>query len=344
MKSDNNKRTHSDDSTPLHIQVAEKFISVLKTAVRSKNPTWDKLDYPALYPYNMITGSRYTGTNLVSVLDNYDDPRWITANQAKEYGWAIRNGEHGQSIELIKMTPNGSKPDKKVISSAKTISDSPLKSNRIELTEVLIYNYDQIDFCHHSSTQKKKEWKNHPFTRAENLVQACGAHVDHSVWEGACYFPKEDYITMPFPDQFNSLRRYYAVLFHELYHWASSPNRLNLLQRKIGDPTSYARDEIRAELTSLFMCRNLDMGHYWNIHTGYMNQFAKILEYDPFEIHLAAIDAERASRYLMGFLLSIERLQTKEEDYYRTAWIPPESTFPDIEPEDTSTDRGRSRR
>lgn len=329
---------------PHHILAAEKFISLLKTAVGDKNRTWDKLEYPAFYPYNMITGSRYTGTNLLSVLDTYSDPRWITARQAKEYGWNVRDGEKGQKIQLIKMTPNGPALNKKIATSAKTISDGKLQQNGIALTETVIYNFNQIDFSHGSQVENKKEWTDHPFSRAENLVKACGARVEHTVWDGACYFPHEDSISMPFPDQFNSLRRYYATLFHELYHWASSPHRLNLLPREQGNPASYARDEIRAELAALFMCRNLDMGHYWNAHAEYINRFAKYLEYDPFEIHLAAVDAERASKYLMGYLHSWERLQAKEEEYYRTVWIPSETDYTDLDFESLSSSQSRGKR
>ncbi|MEE8723965.1 MAG: ArdC family protein, partial [Atopobiaceae bacterium] len=51
---------------------------------------------------NAATGARYRGINRLSLAAasarcGFDDPRWITYNQAREAGWHVRRGERAQA-------------------------------------------------------------------------------------------------------------------------------------------------------------------------------------------------------------------------------------------------------
>eukprot|EP00961_Rhodomonas_salina_P256559 3467000-Rhodomonas_salina.3 len=58
--------------------------------------------YPAgAAPYNAVTGITYTGRARKKLLKSgFEDARWVTAQQAREQGWEIMQGEVGTSIRV----------------------------------------------------------------------------------------------------------------------------------------------------------------------------------------------------------------------------------------------------
>src|SRR5207249_2520280 len=89
--------------------------------------------------------------------------------------------------------------------------------------------------------------------RAWELIESCGAVVE---WRGkqAFYDPSNDHIRLPHKHRFQSELDAITVLFHELGHWTSHPNRLNRPGFKPWDKESpeYAFEELVAELTACF--------------------------------------------------------------------------------------------
>lgn len=54
------------------------------------------------FPFNLITGKEYSGSNtLYLMMQNRNDPRWLTYRQAQSVGAQVRKGEHG--VSLIKL-------------------------------------------------------------------------------------------------------------------------------------------------------------------------------------------------------------------------------------------------
>lgn len=59
-------------------------------------------------PHNPLTGTTYKGGNrlhlaAMAMIRGYDDPRWVTFNQAKKAGWKIHKGAKSCVIEKWKM-------------------------------------------------------------------------------------------------------------------------------------------------------------------------------------------------------------------------------------------------
>jgi putative DNA primase/helicase len=105
---------------------------------------------------------------------------------------------------------------------------------------------------------------------------------------------------LPGKAQFASAANYYATALHELGHWTGHASRLN---RDLAHPfgsVGYAREELRAEITSMILGSELGIGHDPAQHAAYVGSWIKVLTKDPFEIFRAAADAEKIQRFVLG--------------------------------------------
>ncbi|HEX7361412.1 MAG TPA: zincin-like metallopeptidase domain-containing protein [Bryobacteraceae bacterium] len=90
-------------------------------------------------------------------------------------------------------------------------------------------------------------------------------------------------------------------------HWTGHPSRLNRTtlteSYRFGDPT-YAREELRAELASLFIAAETGIPHDPTNHAAYVGSWIDALRKDKNEIFRAAHDASAAA----DFVLSIRQI------------------------------------
>lgn len=75
------------------------------------------------------------------------------------------------------------------------------------------------------------------------------------------------------------------------------------------DPAKYAKEELRAEIASLMLSREVGLPVDTERHAGYVGGYIELLQNDPTEILRAARDAERIQKYILGFERNIEREQ-----------------------------------
>ena len=83
-------------------EIAQSFIDSLKENIIP----WEKQWVGGERAFNPITGTKYKGVNAfwlayIAQMQNYEDPRWCTFNQAKEKGWKIKAGSKGTRIEFF---------------------------------------------------------------------------------------------------------------------------------------------------------------------------------------------------------------------------------------------------
>ena len=139
--------------------------------------------------------------------------------------------------------------------------------------------------------------------------QASGARISHSAGDRAFYRPSTDSITLPEKSQFESADRYYATALHELGHWTGHPSRLD---RDLAHPfgsEGYAKEELRAEISSMIVGDELGIGHDPEQHAAYVGSWIKALQDDPLEIFRASSDAEKIHDYVLAF----EQKQVQEQ-------------------------------
>lgn len=295
----------SDKVKALHVQVAEKLIEQLKAGTAPWQKPWSIGNVPAFeLPYNAITGNRYKGINTFSLLLNgYEDPRWMTFNQASANDWKVKKGEKASLIQFVKTTDLIAKRDesgKPVLNAEGKPVKVSVKLDRPIITTAWVFNAAQVNGIPALQKQDISTLGWDPVERAEKLIASSAANITHVAGDRAFYSPFRDKITMPLKAQFDAPDKYYATLLHELGHWTGHKERLDRsIMNKFGTK-AYAREELRAEIASLLIGQELRIGHDPGQHTAYVDSWIKVLQDTPFEIHAAAADAEKIFNYLTG--------------------------------------------
>jgi antirestriction protein ArdC len=295
----------NDKVKALHVQVAEKLIEQLKAGTAPWQKPWNSGNVPAFeLPYNAITGNRYKGINTFSLLLNgYEDPRWMTFNQASANEWKVKKGEKASLIQFVKTIDLVAKRDesgKPVLNEEGKPVKVSIKLDRPIITTAWVFNAAQVNGIPALQKQEIGTLGWDPVERAEKLIASSGANVTHVAGDRAFYSPFRDKITMPLKAQFDAPDKYYATLLHELGHWTGHKERLDRsIMNKFGTE-AYAREELRAEIASLLIGQELRIGHDPGQHIAYVDSWIKVLQDTPFEIHSAAADAEKIFNYLTG--------------------------------------------
>lgn len=294
------------NKAPLHVQVAEKLIEQLKAGTAPWQKPWSLDGLPEFeLPYNTISGKRYRGINVFSLLNaGYEDPRWVTFKQAADNGWQVRRGEKASLVQFIKtngLVPKKDEQGKPVLDEMGKPVKVRVRFDRPIISTAWVFNARQVDGMPERKVPKLSDLAWDPLKRAESLIKATKADITHKAGDRAYYNSRLDHIVMPEKAQFGSPDRYYATILHELGHWTGHTSRLD---RKLGNgfgTEEYAREELRAEIASMIIGQELRIGHDPGQHAAYVDSWVSILEKTPFEIHAASADAERIFNYLIAF-------------------------------------------
>ena len=311
----------------LHEQVAADLIERLKKGTAPWQKPWNDSSAAFEFPYNAITGRRYKGINIFSLLSaDRADPRWMTFKQAASKDWRVRKGEKARLVQYVKTQDLIPKLDDK----GKKILDENGKSIKISVpldhaivTAAWVFNAEQVDGIPPMAKETALALDWDPILRAEELVNLTEAKVCHNMGNRAFYNLVTDSITMPLKEQFSSADLYYGTLLHELAHWTGHNSRLDRsLFNKFGTE-AYAREELRAEIASMLIGQELQIGHDPGQHTAYVKSWIQILTDHPFEIHAAAADAEKILNYLLAFERKLDIKQSNANE------VKPEQAIPD---------------
>lgn len=295
----------NDKIKSLHEQVAEKLIEQLKAGTSPLQKPWSTDNLPTFeLPYNAVTGNRYKGINIFSLmLKDYEDPRWMTFKQAAANEWKVKKGEKASLIQFIKATELVAKRDesgKPVLNEEGKPVKIFVKLDRPIVTTAWVFNASQIDGIPELQKKTLAELGWDPIKRAEKLIAASGAEILNKAGDDAYYDILEDKITLPLKEQFDAPDKYYATALHELGHWTGHKDRLDRSIMNAFGTEDYAREELRAEIASLLIGQELNIGHDPEQHAAYVGSWIKLLQDTPFEIHAAAADAEKIFNYLTG--------------------------------------------
>ena len=294
---------------------AEKMIEQLKRGVAPWQKGWDKPEGSELPPYNPVTKNRYRGLNSFVLASEagergYADPRWTTYRGAKKIDAQVRKGEKGVGVEYWKF-PTKEQEDK--VRAAVQAGQEPEPLKIIHRTYT-VFNAEQIEGMASLESELKKVNQWEACERAEALLQSSGANIEHRGGNRAFYRRSQDLIVLPKQEQFHSPEAYYSTALHELGHWTGHESRLDraeLMKGSFGSP-EYAKEELRAEMTSVTVNGMLRLPHDPNSHASYVGAWIKTLEDNPNELRYAARDAGKMSDYILQFDRHEER-QTEEK-------------------------------
>jgi antirestriction protein ArdC len=264
-------------------------------------------------PFNPTTDRAYRGGNALHLMavearKGYQDPRWLTYKQAQENGWQVRKGEKGSQIEFWQFDAAAkAAPDQEDNSSSR---DSRRQENPGPIHRIYtVFNASQIDGIPSHVPKQRQEWE--VVETGESILRNSGAQIRHDQRDRAFYNRAEDAIHLPSQEAFKSAADYYGTALHELSHWSGAESRLNrptlTESYRFGDP-NYAKEELRAELASVFLAAERGIPHNPEQHAAYVGTWIQALQNDKNEIFRAAKDAHKAA----DFILSLERSKADE--------------------------------
>lgn len=92
-----------------------------------------------------------------------------------------------------------------------------------------------------------------------------------------------------------------ALLNGELGHWTGHESRLGRDLANSFGTQKYAREELRAELSSYFISARIGIPHDTSQHAAYIDSWIQVLREDHNEIFRAAKEAEQITEYVLQF-------------------------------------------
>lgn len=292
-------------------ELTDKIIEQMENGTAPWLKPWDPSLAERRLPYNPTTDSMYKGANSIALtIEGRSDPRWMTYKQAAEKGWQVRKGEKGTLIEYWKFSEKEKVLDgngKPVLNAKGEEVTRDVKLPAPRVFRAVVFNAEQIDGVPELKREKLGyQWQ--PIERAERILEASGAKIVHDQSDRAFYRSSSDQIHMPGKNQFPNQAAYYSTALHELGHWTGHESRLD---RKLGNTfgsADYAKEELRAELSSYFTAERLGIPHEPGQHAAYVKSWVQALKDDKNEIFKASRDAEKITEYVVGLD------QTKEQN------------------------------
>ena len=291
-------------------EVTDSIIKMLEDGVAPWQKPWES----AGMPFNPTTDKGYRGGNAVHLMATglsrgYEDPRWMTYKQAAENGWQVRMGEKGTHIEFWEVK---AKREEKSAEPVRGGRDETAKENQSRFIHRVytVFNAKQVEGV--PALEREQPSAFEAFHSGERILANSGAKIAHDQRDSAFYSRSSDSIHLPLKETFKDAPGYYGTALHELAHWTGHPSRLNRPtlndSYRFGD-LNYAKEELRAELASVFIAAEVGVPHDPANHAAYVGSWIKALKEDKNEIFRAAHDASAAT----DFVLSLEREVSRAE-------------------------------
>ena len=291
-------------------KVSDEIIDQIKAGVAPWQKPWKPGEQ--ISAENFSTGQKYSGGNSLylmsrAIRDGRGDNRWGTYNQIREAGGQVRKGEKGtQVLFFTDRNSRVAKDEKGQIlknKEGKTIYEEQKRETPV-CKQYTVFNVEQAEGLKLKAreAQVRPEWDAH--RDAEKVIAANGAPVHHVAGDRAVYLYSEDKIVLPERDQFPTQNGYYQTALHECGHATGHPDRMNRETLKegiangFGSP-EYAREELRAEISAMMTGERVGVGHDPQRGAAYVENWVKVLQKDPHEIHRAARDAQKMTDHLM---------------------------------------------
>lgn len=309
-------------------QQRNEMVKQIVEDIKSGKPFfWDSGHF-GKYPRNLLKALQgkdqfYNGINNLKLTFTanrfgFKDSRWATFKQAQEAGAKIKKGAKGVHIEfwqyakpIMEVNPQTGKKEQVYVVNEETGKKVPAYA---ELEHPIVKSYVVFNAEQMESIEPEKIMRltNKETNEAmENMIQNSEAPIFYDQTADNYYSPSTDTIHIVPKEYFKTMEAFYATVSHEIAHSTGSENRLNratLTALSEFGSEIYAKEELRAELTSMFLAQKynvkFDEKHYEN-HAAYLQSWAIVLENNPNEIFKAASEAEKAMRYIEERMINI---------------------------------------
>jgi antirestriction protein ArdC len=272
-------------------ELTEKIIQALENGTAPWVKPWDENKAAPGMPFNAVSERSYHGGNCLWLqCQPFDDPRWCTYKQAQQHGWQVIKGEKASVVEYWQW-------DEQQKDASGQVVRVQLEHPRVFYSHV--FNVQQMQNVPALAPIGAHQWQ--PEDAADRILRQANPKLFHDQLNKAFYSPSRDEIHLPAKELFPSAKQYYATALHELGHWTGHESRLGRDLANSFGSQEYAREELRAELSSYFMSARIGIPHDPSQHAAYIDSWIQVLREDHNEIFRAAKDAEQITEYVLQF-------------------------------------------
>ena len=279
---------------------------------------WEKM-WQTNIPENGITGKKYRGINnlilsYVALQRGYKDNRWCTYLQISKNKWKLKDAK-GQGV-CIEYAGMKNKKNNKVYTFEeykKIINEFPEKESEFSIRRYnyTVFNADLIEGIEKNNDNVDKIISNDYIS---NIIKNIDVKYQEKGDE-AYYNLIADEVVIPPSNTFKNTYAYYSTQLHEIAHATGHNTRLNRDMSGEFKSEAYAKEELRAEISSSFLMQKLgleyDERHLTN-HKAYVQGWLEIIKDKPQELFLAISDANKIVSYIEDKSLSKEQNISKE--------------------------------
>lgn len=281
--------------------LTNRVIAMLENAKEWERP-WSLFENR---PYNPVTGTKYRGVNLLSLLaSNHNDPRFLTFNNIRQLEKQMQIKDPNAKLHLKK----GSVGIPIFKSVLRIINEGEEDERRysIPVYAGTVFNAEDIEGMPALiKTQAPFSPVEHAEMLAKAMVEETGLKIIEGKTSEAFYETRTDSIHLPPRSAFFSPEAFYATQLHELAHSTGHPSRLNRPLKGRRNISAYAFEELIAELSSVFMAVEtgvpFDRSHYQD-SANYIKEYIDAMRKDSKIIFAAASKASQACDYQLKIL------------------------------------------
>lgn len=309
MEKNKNKKTAFEIVMENRKEVVSELIKSMEEGYVATRKLWDKM---GVRPQNPVSEVYYKGGNrfrlsMEAVKKEYKDPRWLTYNQAAENGWQVKKGEKGVLCEKWIFSKTVKEKDEKGIEMEKEVElDKPI------VNYFKVFNAEQIAGI--PELEKLPLEKGQVLEIAEDMIATSMCPIKEVGQEQAYYSPSKDEIVLPLRESFKDHESFLSTALHEMIHSTGHESRLNRDNGNMFGSPEYAKEELVAELGSVFLQGDLGIkleGEHFQDHSNYLKSWIGALKEDYHELFRACIEAEKGSQFLYSNYLEREKEQLK---------------------------------
>ena len=299
----------------------QAIIDNLLHCIENNPKIWEKGWYSVTdFPFNGKSNKKYQGFNalylsLLASMKEYNDPRWMTFNQVKEMGGYVNAGEKSSEIFFYTMYDKNTKKefDEKTVEGM-TVEERNEYMDKNVYKAIKFYQVFNATQCkglpEYNKPQMSDEEQTKQINLIENVIKNSAAPISYDGGSNAYYNTATDSIHLPKVSDFKSMQDYYATALHEIAHSTGHTSRLNRDLNGGFGSESYAVEELRAELSSVFMQLDLGLqleGKHIENHGAYLASWLKSFKDDKNILFKTIRDAEKISNYV------VENYASREE-------------------------------
>jgi antirestriction protein ArdC len=245
-------------------------------------------------PFNAVSSREYQGVNILTTWlhqleRGLTSNAFVTFRQARALGGSVRQGERGCPVDFFKPVPRSSSPGQ----------DGEEQDWYFLARGYTVFGIEQCTGLDELTARvATPQWSGAPIEHCEAVLARSGVPITFA-GDRAFYSPISDNITLPPREQFLSAEGFYSTAFHKLVHATGAPHRLNRdLTGRFGS-TTYAVEEMVAELGAAFVAARSGI-ELVSQAASYLESWLGVLRADSRALFAAARHASQAADFLTG--------------------------------------------